>query len=76
MKTFNIDIESVLAMEYRSGMAKINAKVTLTEDSTTGRDFSELHMSEASLRRIHEALGKFIANREKYGEISFTVDFP
>lgn len=74
MKTFSIDIESVESAAYAGGMANIRAKITLTETAATD-GFSELHMSEKSLRLIHQALYKILNNVDTMGAVSVTT-FP
>lgn len=77
MKAFNIDIEAVEAIAYAAGMASIRAKVSITAEELPGTSASQLHMSEATLRRIHEGIGKILANKEKYGaDITMTTEFP
>lgn len=74
MKTFSIDIEAVESAAYAMGMANIRAKITLTE-SAAADGFSELHMSEKSLRLIHQALNKIVTNVDTMGAVSVT-SFP
>ena len=77
MKSFNIDIEAVEQVAYTAGMASIRAKVTVSEDQSPASSSSELHMSEPTLRRLHEGLGKVLANMEKHGsDITTTTVFP
>lgn len=65
MKPFSIDIESADASSYAAGMVRVIAQVTVTEDSTPGKDFSELHLSEKTARRLHEMLGRIIRNLDE-----------
>lgn len=66
MKPFNIDIESADASSYAAGMVRVIAQVTVTEDSTPDKEFSELHLAEKTARRLHEMLGNIIRNLDEY----------
>lgn len=60
MKTFNIDVEVIESATCEAGMASISVKVSVTEDTTPGKVFSRLHMSEKTLRLMHQALDKLV----------------
>lgn len=72
MKAFSIDIEAVDCVAYAVGMAHIKAKVTLT-DGSDAEGFSELHMSERTLRLIHQGLSKVIKELDEHSAVSITV---
>lgn len=73
MKTFSIDIETVECIAYAAGMANIRAKISLTENSAPGKDFSELHMSETTLRLIHQGLSKVVKELDEHSALSVTT---
>ncbi|RST54123.1 hypothetical protein [Variovorax sp. DXTD-1] len=66
MKSFSIDIETAAAASYEAGMTRVIAVVNVTQSSATGNAFSELHMSEKTMRRMHEVLGKIIRNLDEH----------
>ncbi|MCS4292704.1 hypothetical protein M2375_000910 [Comamonas sp. BIGb0152] len=68
MKRFNIDLEAADASSYKDGMTEVFVKVTVREPSELNAEFSSLHMSEATMRRLHKMLGNHIRNLDEYRE--------
>lgn len=70
MKSFSIDIESLQRVAYAAEMTTMRVKVTLTEDLTSGNDFSEMHMSETTMRLMHQGLSKVIKELDENSAVS------
>lgn len=60
MKSFSIDIEALESVACTAQMAKIEAKVTVTEPAAPAGEFSVLHMSETTMRQLHQGLSKIL----------------
>lgn len=66
MKSFSIDLDAIKHVAYKEGMAILAAKLTVVEDvelsiePTLGFGVSQMHMSETTMRRLHEAFGKVL----------------
>ncbi|MDN6885315.1 hypothetical protein QMO14_17045 [Variovorax sp. CAN2819] len=66
MKTFSIDIEAVSAASYEAGMTRVITQVTVRAGEPSPEGFSDLHMSEKTMRRLHEIFGKIIRNLDEH----------
>lgn len=65
MKTFNVDVESISSSAYSHGMAEVHARLTVTENREPLHEFSFLNLSEATMRRLHDLLGRHIRSLDE-----------